>query len=655
MQAIRIPQTIKGSNIFPKMKVWASALLVLICVFGCIKSVQAQCGSTVPSYTVNLSNNDDSTWTSASVSRAGNCCLTTSPVNCINFSVTLAPTAAGIIFNLSGGAGGTTYFINCVSGGRAGSPQCLSGSGPWSISFCKSGTNPSIYTIQSVPKPYVPKKSVYVTSKCKATLSVKGLDKSTITWTSIGGSYNSYLSCTSGCDTTYVTAGSGFPSYVDYKVCGTPLLSCYSAYCDTIRVYYTSPLLASISPKPGSICYTGTTTTETVTASGSRSPYTYLWNTGDTTNSITVGTGTYYVKVLDSFGCSPVYDTVVVTKAAQIKANAGGNGSMCTSASRYTLNGSVQTATGGIWSGGTGSFSPNNATLFASYIPSASEIAAGFAKLYLTTTGNNGCSAVKDSMILTINPIPAASVISDTIICTGNSVRIGSASISGHTYSWSSAPSGFASTAANPQVNPAISTIYDLTETITATGCSNTNSVTITVNPLPVAGTISNTGICTGTSISIGASAVSGSTYSWTSSPAGFSSSSANPGVSPTVTTTYTVTETNANGCVKSNSVTITVNPLPNPSISGNIAPCEYSKGEVYSTANVSGDSYLWSVSGGTLSSGQGSHSILVDWGAAGTGTVSLTETIPGTGCSKSVSLNTALYSKPGSKTIIHH
>jgi len=81
-------------------------------------------------------------------------------------------------------------------------------------------------------------------------------------------------------------------------------------------------------------------------------------------------------------------------------------------------------------------------------------------------------------------------------------------------------------------------TTYALTEA-NSNGCVNSNSVKITVNSLPAAGVNSNTSICTGTSITIGATVVSGSAYSWTSSPTGFTSTQANPYVSPTATTTY--------------------------------------------------------------------------------------------------------------------
>lgn len=51
--------------------------------------------------------------------------------------------------------------------------------------------------------------------------------------------------------------------------------------------------------------------------------------------------------------------------------------------------------------------------------------------------------------------------------------------------------------------------------------------------------------------------------YSWTSSPAGFTSSSQNPtGVVPPSTTVYTVTATNTSGCTATASTTVTVNPV---------------------------------------------------------------------------------------------
>ncbi|MDI6050789.1 kelch repeat-containing protein [Flavobacterium sp. XS2P24] len=180
--------------------------------------------------------------------------------------------------------------------------------------------------------------------------------------------------------------------------------------------------------------------------------------------------------------------------------------------------------------------------------------------IFYSYTDINGCNRIATGTI-TVNQIPIASAGAPSTICSGANVMIGAAAVIGNTYSWVSNPAGFTSTMANPNVSPTVTTIYTLTET--AAGCSKSNAVTITVNPLPLANVGTSSSICSGASIALGATALIGNTYSWVSSPAGFTSTSANPLVSPTATTTYTLTETvTATGCLKSNSVTITVNPL---------------------------------------------------------------------------------------------
>jgi hypothetical protein len=92
------------------------------------------------------------------------------------------------------------------------------------------------------------------------------------------------------------------------------------------------------------------------------------------------------------------------------------------------------------------------------------------------------------------------------------------------------------------------------------------NIVTISSAPNAAAG--SDRAICLNESTQLGAAAVAGSTYSWTSVPAGFTSTVANSTVTPLVTTTYTVIETiTATGCNSTNSVIVTVNLPPATSL----------------------------------------------------------------------------------------
>lgn len=89
-------------------------------------------------------------------------------------------------------------------------------------------------------------------------------------------------------------------------------------------------------------------------------------------------------------------------------------------------------------------------------------------------------------------------------------------------------------------------------------------------------------------------------------------------------TGTITVTETNRFGC-KSAPYTLNVvkDHLLDVTIPrGPIDACEFDLGVPYETDDVSGSVFTWDIVGGTQSSGDSSHSISVDWGAAGTGKV---------------------------------
>ncbi len=273
--------------------------------------------------------------------------------------------------------------------------------------------------------------------------------------------------------------------------------------------------------------------------------------------------------------------------------------------------------------------------------PSVSPSATTTYTLTETITAT-GCSN-SDSVKITVNPLPSPSVASASTICNGTSVSIGGASTSGHTYSWSSNPSGYSSTGSNPSVAPSVTTVYTLTETITATGCSAKDSVKITVNLLPTPGVIASKAICTGSSISIGSASISGHTYSWTSNPSGYSSTSANPSVSPSTTTTYKLTETiSATGCSNSDSTTITVNPLPLAKVANDTSVCSNTILSL-GASTLSGHKYKWSSNPSGFSDTSSNPKITV---LAST-TYYLTELIAGTGCSKKDSVVITMKTSP--------
>jgi len=120
--------------------------------------VAQPCMPTVPTFTVNLSANIDTTWISPLVARQDFCCGSSNPDRCVQFIITLHPNTAGIIFNIASGAlptGSMYYQIGCSTPTAVGQMICLTGTGPYTLTFCKPGNNTNSYSITTVPKPYV--------------------------------------------------------------------------------------------------------------------------------------------------------------------------------------------------------------------------------------------------------------------------------------------------------------------------------------------------------------------------------------------------------------------------------------------------------------------------------------------------------------------
>ena len=113
-------------------------------------------------------------------------------------------------------------------------------------------------------------------------------------------------------------------------------------------------------------------------------------------------------------------DEVTYTFTPAPTANAGSDASICANNATLQLNGSVTVATGGLWSGGAGSFSPNSGILNAVYTPTAAEVSAGTVTLTLTTVGNALCNAVSDQMVVTITPAPVVDAGQPLQSCANN-------------------------------------------------------------------------------------------------------------------------------------------------------------------------------------------------------------------------------------------
>jgi hypothetical protein len=202
-------------------------------------------------------------------------------------------------------------------------------------------------------------------------------------------------------------------------------------------------------------------------------------------------------------------------------------------------------------------------------------------------TNTNSCGSVNSNQInVTVLQPPAASSISangNTTFCAGNSVVL-SGNVGG---TWSNGSS-------NASITVTTSGNYFVTNS-NSCGSVTSNQINVTVNPLPIASSISangNTTFCAGNSVTLNGNA--GGT--WNTGATTSSINVSNPGV-------YFVTNTNACGSVNSNQINISVLQQPTASsisANGNTTFC--AGNSVMLSGNV----------GGTWSNGSSNASVSV-------------------------------------------
>lgn len=589
-------------------------LIIYVCLASA--TAHAQCGPATPVFTVNLAGNPGGTWISPNVVRNDVCCGTTAPNKCVEFVITLDSNAVGINFSIASGAipgGALFYQVNCSPPQAVGAPICLSGPGPHVLTFCKPGNNNNTYQITSIPAP-VAGNDITINQGCSGVLSVTGFSASTVSWTSIfpgaPGAYNSYLSCASGCTTTAVTGNTSSPPYVDYKVCGTPSAPCFqsSTICDTVRVYFHPTLVANILPSNPTVCFGQTSASLTVVGSGGTPAYTYTWSNGATTQTITAGAGPYTVLLGDASGCPPVSANVTVTSfSVPITANAGADKVVCKQSPAATISGTVTGASGGLWAGGQGTFTPSNTTLSnVTYIPTSAELSAGSVNLVLSTTGNGGCPGTSDTMKITYQGFSGTIAITNTnVSCYGGSNGVATASITSgstpYTYAWNTVPSQTTATAGNLAAGN-----YTLTATDNI-GCTAVASVLITQpTPLNQSAVIQNASCFGAANGSISVTATGGTpayTYSWSPAPG------SGPALTGLAAGTYSLLIKDANNCALTQTFAVTQPSVIAIAYTTTPVSCFNGSNASVQTSVTGGTgaySYSWSPSGGNAPTASG-------------------------------------------------
>ncbi|HVS93136.1 MAG TPA: PKD-like domain-containing protein [Mucilaginibacter sp.] len=320
--------------------------------------------------------------------------------------------------------------------------------------------------------------------------------------------------------------------------------------------------------------------------SGGTQPYSYAWNTGETTTSISVNkAGTYTVTVSDKTpGCAPVKKSITITSNPVPDPPTAASVTVCPNSSA-TL---TATAPGGVYQWYD---APTGGNFLATGPTFNTPPVTGPLNYYVQTT-LGGCTSQRTLVRVRLIPNPVGT---GQTICSNNIATLRAAG--GDTYSWYASPSGGAVLGTGPSfttpVLTATTTYY--VQAIT-NGCPSAFvPVTATVTPPPQAPSSSNVTICSGSVANLHASAPSG-IFNWYVSPTGGSPLISSPDYTTpalTTTTTYYVDVTVGTCVSPRTAVTVTVTPLPSAPVAADVNACSGNTATL-SVTPVAGDTYLW-------------------------------------------------------------
>ncbi len=333
---------------------------------------------------------------------------------------------------------------------------------------------------------------------------------------------------------------------------------------------------------------------ETLIASGAQS---YLWSTTQTGTSITVSptsNTTYSVIGTDANGCENSANVNVVinplpTLAAAPTSNDAGCG-----LSDGSLTGTVISGNGPF------TYSWSNGSTVVGTNVNLTGIPAG--TYTLTVTDANLCSATFGPFSVS-NPgaPPAPSVTAtDETPCFGFGSQLNATNtMAGVSYSWTG-PNGFTATGSTvnlPSVTANEQGTYCVSSTVA--GCTGPSACINILFDAPPTVDVSIAGndstICENGSIDLqGSGAV---TYAW-SGPNGFTANSSSATVNNATTANqgyYVITGTDANGCSSSDSMLVSLVPLPTITLSADDSNNTYCGGGIATLTASGASTYIWS------------------------------------------------------------
>jgi gliding motility-associated-like protein len=402
------------------------------------------------------------------------------------------------------------------------------------------------------------------------------------------------ISCFGGSDgSVTVNASAGVPAYTyawsngqtgpnatnlaagTYTVTVTDQNGCR----DNLTITLTQPtqLQGVISSTPNSCVSSLPNGTIGVVASGATPPYSYQWNTVPVQNGPYVtglAPGNYSVTISDARGCTAVVSGTVGQIPSPV-VTAGPDVTFCEGEGGATILAIASSGTPGYFYNWWCSNPPCGLDSTFDDDPLANPTTSQW--YYVQVTDINGCVSDTDSVFVAVLPKPIVDAGPDVILCGDNApCEILTPTITGapgpYTYNWIPSAGLNDPTILNPCARPDTTTIYVLVVTA-GNGCASDftttdtlSSVTVHVNPIPIANAGPDREICYGDTVQLeGVATGAGPLYDfeWTPSNDLSDSSAASPWAYPPLTTDYTLVVW-SNGCPSyGDTATVFVHTLP--------------------------------------------------------------------------------------------
>ncbi|MGL5888675.1 MAG: T9SS type A sorting domain-containing protein, partial [Bacteroidia bacterium] len=424
-------------------------------------------------------------------------------------------------FTGQSGAGGSSYFGTLVNGSTQAGVR--TGNGQVVITYqstCPSSSRTPVTFIVN-PLPVVTAASSPSDTVC---------DGSSVTLAGNGAVFYNWSGPAALSDNTPFIATMSASG--TYTVIGIDANNCSNSASINLTVNPLPQLAVSVSSS--TICAGDSVL---LSASGAGA---YAWSTGGTNaTEALMPASSGYVSVLGTdtvTGCSSADSAMITVNPLPVISFAVSNSAICIGDT------STITASGGnsyLWSTGD--------------TVSAITVAPVSAMVYTVIVTDSNICSTSDSVSIAVNPLPVVAASANfTTICAGASVELTAAG--GNSWLWSTG-----GTTAQINETPSVTTTYTVTGTDSATGCSNTASVTVTVNQLPtVTLALTQTTVC----LSDGAFTLTGgSPAGGTWSGPGVGGSTFTPATAGNGTHTITYTYTDANQCTASATANIVVSP----------------------------------------------------------------------------------------------